>query len=168
MTGCPQWDLLAAARDREPESWAEALEHFDGCPRCRPEALDADPLLMFRRLPAAELSPAEEQSEVDSVIQAVAAMRTARRVESRRRFSGWRRWAAAAVLAFASLAVGRDRAPHDEAAAAAATAPAERPAPAPRAAAGSSTAIEGVENPGARVYQLSDDVVMVFDEKFDV
>ena len=106
---CPDWTALAARgalEDAEPAGWAEAVAHFDACSRCRREALAADPLLVFRRLPASEMPPAEEHSEVESMRQAVAAMRTARRLESRRSFAGWRRWAAAAVLAGVSLGGG--------------------------------------------------------------
>lgn len=155
---CPEWSRLAALRalgDTEPEGWALALEHFDGCPSCRSAALKADPLLVFRRLPVAELNPAEERSEVESVRQAVAAMRTASRLESRRRFAGWRRWAAAAVLAFAFLAVGRDRSP--QLTPATITAPAVQPSPFRQpAAAEGSLAIEGLNRPQARVYYLND------------
>jgi len=97
---CPDWNGLVASRDREgadPAGWTEALDHLGVCSRCRPEALEADPLLVFRRLPTAGMTPAEESAEVDSMRQAVAAMRTARRLDTRRRFAGWRRWAAAAV-----------------------------------------------------------------------
>ena len=49
--------------------------------------------------------------------QAVAALRTAKRLESGRSFAGWRRWAAAAVLAVASLSLSWDKAPEIELAA---------------------------------------------------
>ena len=147
---CPDWTALVALRDREdaePAGWAAAVAHLDACPRCRREAMAADPLLVFRRLPVAEMPEAVEQAEAESMRQAVAAMRTAKRLESRRSFAGWRRWAAAAVLTVASLAVG-DRAPVDlnpaaavvsEAVAAAAVAAApEAPSPAaPRSSNGS-------------------------------
>lgn len=117
MTACPDWKDLTVRRERDgadPEGWAEALDHFDACRECRNAALKADPLLVFRRLPASDLAPAEERSEVESMRQAVAAMRTAKRLESRRRFAGWRRWAAAAVLAAASLSLSWDRTPEIE------------------------------------------------------
>lgn len=117
MTSCPSWNTLVLHRERDgadPEGWAEALEHFDGCRDCRSEALKADPLLVFRRMPALDLPAAAEASEVDSMRQAVAAMRTAKRLDSGRRFAGWRRWAAAAVLAVASLSVSQDKAPEIE------------------------------------------------------
>lgn len=117
MTGCPDWNVLVLHRERDgaaPEGWTAALEHFDACRECRREALAADPLLVFRRLPAPAVSPAEERSAVESMRQAVAAMRTAERLESGRRFAGWRRWGAAAVLAVASLSVSWDKAPEAE------------------------------------------------------
>jgi hypothetical protein len=170
---CPEWSRLAALRtpqDTEPEGWASALEHFDGCPRCRPEALKADPLLVFRRLPVAELTAAEERSEVESVRQAVTAMRTASRLESRRRFGGWRRWAAAAVLAFASLTVGRDREPQPATTAAAPAA--MQPAPFGLGAAEGSPAIDGLNRPEARVYHLDGgkelQVTWIVDESLEI
>lgn len=116
---CPDWRGLAAHRDdsrnvqdAEPRGWREALEHFDGgCPRCRREALAADPTLVFRRLPRVEMSAAQEAAEVDAVLQAVTAMRTASRIEAldrRSRAGSWKRWAAAAVLTGASLSIPSD------------------------------------------------------------
>ena len=157
---CPDWTALAARRE---DGWKAAVEHFDGCTLCRREALAADPLLVFRRLPVAELTPAEEQVEVDAVRQAVAAMRTAERLERRRSFAGWRRWTAAAVLAGAALTVGRGRVSAPERAAGT---PAVPPAVAAQA-----PPLEGVNRPGARVYHMDAEgtpVVMVFDESFDV
>lgn len=168
---CPEWSRLAARRDEEPEGWAEALGHFDGCPRCRPEALKADPLLVFRRLPVAELSPAAERSEAESMRLAVAAMRNAGRLDSSHRFAGWRRWAAAAVLALASLAVSRDRAPRPISHSISGIAAAAVAKPAVQHAAGEPAAIEGLNRPGARVYHMDGEglsVVMIVDESLDV
>lgn len=164
---CPDWTGLVALRERaadaantaEPAGWAEAVAHLDACPRCRREAMAADPLLVFRRLPVTEMPEAEEQAEAESMRQAVAAMRTARRLESRRSFAGWRRWAAAAVLTVASLAVGRDKAPENLSLAAAvpegvavapavATAAIEAPSPAGTAV------LERLDGSDARVYQV--------------
>ena len=121
---CPDWISAVAARERgeEPADWAGMVEHLDGCKECRSEALAADPLLVFRRLPGVELTAAEERSEIEAMQQAVAAMRAAERVSATRRWSvaGWRRWAAAAVLALASLSVSWDKAPHVQPQAAAA------------------------------------------------
>ncbi len=185
MTGgpgaCPDWDALATLRESlepagpepEPAEWTAALAHFDGCPRCRRQALAADPLLVFRRLPGAERTATEESAEAEAMVQAVSAMRAAERLESRRRFAGWRRWAAAAVLALASLSVGRDKTPL------------LIPAPAPPAAAlpaspassavnvvntGAAT-LERLDRSDARVYQLNGkdlSVFMIVDNKLDV
>ncbi|HEV8581530.1 MAG TPA: hypothetical protein VGX68_20890 [Thermoanaerobaculia bacterium] len=155
---CPDWNRAAASRSSEPDGWAAAVEHFDACTLCRQEALAAEPLLVFRRLPLVVLTPAEEHSEVEAVRQAVAAMRTAERLESRRRFAGWQRWAAAAVLTFAALSVSRDKVPHAERAAVTLSAPLS-PAPAPT--------LDGVNRPGARVYHLANEgvsVVWIVDE----
>ena len=157
---CPDWTALAVRRD---DGWEAAVEHFDGCTLCRREALAADPLLVFRRLPAAELTPGEEQAEIDAVRQAVAAMRTAERLERRRSFAGWRRWAAAAVLAGASLTVGRDRVAGPERTT-------EKPA-APLSVTAPASTLEGVNRPDARILRMDTEgfsVVMVFDESLDV
>jgi len=62
--------------------WQQALSHLDsGCPECWREALAVDPTLIFRRLPAPELTPAQEAEEVEAARLAVAAMRTASRLE---------------------------------------------------------------------------------------
>ena len=173
LVSCPDWSRLAAARDREniePEGWAEAVAHFDSCSLCRKEALKADPLLVFRRMPAAEITPGEERLEVESMQQAVAAMRTARRLETRGRFAGWRRWAAAAVLAGVSLSVGRDKSPRLEQAAAAPPAPAVSSASSSASvAAASAPVLDGIDRPEARVYEVGDDefsAVMVIDPSF--
>jgi hypothetical protein len=192
MSGCPDWTSLVALRERaeraepnepnepneeaaaEPAAWAAALEHLDACPLCRRQAVAADPLLVFRRLPGVELTAAGEDAEAESMIQAVAAMRTAKRLESRHRFAGWRRWAAAAVLALVSLSVGRDRSPR--------LAPAPELLPAvslPGTAVpvangpvnnGSAT-LERLDDSDARVYQLNGkdlSVFMIVDKKLDV
>ncbi len=163
---------MPSPEGRQPVAWTEALEHFDSCTRCRKEALKADPLLVFRRLPAPDMSAGEERLEVESMQQAVAAMRTARRLESRGeargRFAGWRRWAAAAVLALASLGVGRDRAPQLQQAAVAPPAPV-RAVGASVPAGASAPLLDGLNRPDARVYQWdSDDLstVMIVDESF--
>lgn len=104
---CPNWRELAAHRathsGEEPEGYREALAHLDGCKECWDEALAADPSLLFRRMtaPALEIS---EEAEILAVQQAVAAMRTASRLEKAapRRSAlerRWKSWAAAAALA---------------------------------------------------------------------
>jgi hypothetical protein len=126
---CPDWRHLdlAARGEASPQAarWEEALRHLDaGCPLCRREALAADPTLVFRLLPAPELTPAEEGEEVAAARQAVAAMRAASRLNRHGRESGgsmerWRqaaprasrgqkvvRWALAAGLAGTALLFG--------------------------------------------------------------
>jgi hypothetical protein len=81
--------------------------------------------------------------------QAVAAMRTGKRLEARRSFAGWRRWAAAAVLAVVSLSVSRDREPGVDPVV---TAP---QAVKPVASQGTSVPVlDGVDDPAVRVYQV--------------
>ena len=179
---CPDWTGLVALRERaadaantaantaEPAGWAEAVTHLDACPRCRREAMAADPLLVFRRLPVSEMPEAVEQAEAESMRQAVAAMRTARRLESRRSFAGWRRWAAAAVLAVASLAMG-DRAPVELSPAPAAS-QAVAAAAAPAAPSPAATAVlERLDGSDARVYQVDGKdltAFMIVGDKVDV
>ena len=182
---CPDWNVLTAHRDdrrgAEPEGWSEALAHFDdGCQLCRKAALKSDPTLVFRRLalvPAVTMTEAQERAEVDSVRQAVAAMRAASRLEkgSRRGVvlpkGGWKRWAVAAALALVTVTVPSDDARRSaQIPAGPVEEPLEISAPAARQA-GNVPVLEGVvDRPGARVYQMGDEelaVVMVFDESFD-
>lgn len=168
-TICPDWTGLVESREREPAGWAAAVAHFDACPRCRREAMAADPLLVFRRLPVTEMPEAVEQAEAESMRQAVAAMRTAKRLESRRSFAGWRRWAAAAVLTVASLAMG-DRAPVELNPAVAPEAVAV--AAAPEAVSPAATAVlERLDGSDARVYQVDGKdltAFMIVGDKVDV
>lgn len=168
---CPDWTLLVAARERadaEPAGWTEAMAHLEACPRCRREAVAADPLLVFRRLPAVAMPEGDERAEAESMRQAVAAMRTARRLESRQHFAGWRRWAAAAVLAIASLSVGWDKAPRPAEPEPAALKAAE---PAPAVLPAGSATLESLDGSDARVYQMNGQDVtafMIVDHKVDV
>ena len=167
---CPNWSALAAhrndlkrfRRETEPEGWTDALAHFDSCSVCRRQALVADPTLVFRRMPVPELTPDQERDEVAAVRQAVAALRTASRLdalETRPRpvsFSGWKRWAAAAILAVASLSLGKDPGTVAEKA---------------EISGADLPVIEGLNLPDARVYQYSGEdlaVALIFDESLDV
>lgn len=113
---CPNWKGLTAwRRERdgvEPAGYREALAHLDaGCTLCRRQALAADPTLMFRAVPVMEIPEAHEVDEVEAMRQAVAAMRTASRMEAletRRTRQGWWKWASAAMLAVAALSVSTD------------------------------------------------------------
>ena len=198
MMSCPNWTSLAAHRHgggSEPEGWSEALAHFDGCRLCRKQALKADPTLVFRRLPpvsSAAMTAAQEQAEVESVRQAVAAMRAASRLDPReaRRStsSNWKRWAAAAALALAALTLpshesreSRDAREAGETAAifregrmtelSSETHELVADAPAGRQVDLSWSVIEGVSSPGARVYEMIGGempVVMVVNEDIDL
>lgn len=112
---CPDWKRLAAHRltgADEPEGWSAALDHFDGgCTVCRRSALAADPTLVFRWVPTVEIAPVQEVDEVESMRQAVAAMRTASRaqaMEKRGSRQSWWRWSAAAALVLGALSLGSD------------------------------------------------------------
>jgi hypothetical protein len=179
---CPDWRLLAAQKDSG--AWDGAVAHFDeGCRLCRRDALAAEPTLVFRQLRSAAaapvMTPAQEASEVDAVRQAVAAMRTASRVEAAgrrtRHGAGWTRWAAAAVLAAAALSIPADngwshRPGRQERGSRQAAAVRGDVRPAAFGASGP-PAFVGVDRPGARVYNMDGEglsVVMIVDESFDV
>lgn len=166
---CPSWkELTTRDEPRETTAWSEALEHFDSnCSDCRRSALAADPTLVFRRLPSLEMSAAREASEVDAMVKAVAAMRTASRVEAferRSRAGGWKRWAAAAVLVGASLSIPADKRVEP-------TEPAFRGAALmPSVIATELPTLEQVNLPDARVYHMNGKgvaVVMVYDKSFE-
>jgi hypothetical protein len=176
---CPDWRALSDVHD-DQAGWDDAVAHFDGgCQRCRRDALASDPTLVFRRLRPVDMSPAQESSEVDAVRQAVAAMRTASRVdsiESRSRHGvSWKRWAAAACLAFAALSIPGDdvlrvTTPAPPAAVPAALRAASAVLPAAFSGDDLPT-VEGVNRPGARVYHMDGEgmsVVMIVDESLDV
>ncbi len=190
---CPDWTALTVHRldhhgGVEPEGWSEALAHFDGgCQLCRKAALKSDPTLVFRRLAqvlAVTMTEAQESAEVDSVRQAVAAMRAASRLESlegrRRGFAGgWKRWSAAAALALLTVTVPSDEAQkfarfQDGLGAGLGTdLPAAEILEFPRQAARQNAPVleGGVDLQGARVYHLGGDkelsVVMVLHDSFD-
>lgn len=94
---CPDWQSLCAWRADEtseaPPGWQAALEHLDGCSSCQADALDADPILLFRRLPGLEA----EAGEVEAMQRAVASMRRNQSIE-RRRLHLRRSWLRAAAL----------------------------------------------------------------------
>jgi hypothetical protein len=197
---CPDWRHLAAYRHEgsattataEPAGWQEALEHLDRCPACRQSAVHADPTLLFRRLPglAAEMSAGEEAAEVESMRQAVATLRTARRLEPPAERAAWKHWVAAAALAAAALSLGAGHGLHHGPAgpagpgtlgnALALAVPALPTGPqvsaaaagAPRFVSEPVPVVEELNRPAARVYQMDGgknlSVVMIVDERFDV
>ncbi len=102
---CPDWRRLAAARDADrtdPAGWDEAIRHLDACPHCRPAALAADPLLVFRHLPA----PALAADEAEAMRLRVAALVSASRLAPSRRPLPARQLAAAAVVVVALFVGG--------------------------------------------------------------
>jgi hypothetical protein len=189
---CPDWRTLVLHRDpaagaaEEPAGWPEALAHLDGCPACRRSAVEADPTLLFRRLPAlsSDMSADAEALEVESMRQAVTAMRTARRLTPPRERAAWKRWMAAASLAAAALSLGADHGLRRATSATIAAVPAVAPrialpVPIPRApqavprfASEQVPMVEELNRPAARVYQMDGgknlSVVMIVDERLDV
>lgn len=179
---CYDWRRLVAHRfsrqDLEPPGWDGALAHLDGCPRCREEALAADPTLLFRHLPAVEATA----DEVEAMRQGVALLRRSAALE-RRRTAGqvWVRRAALLAFLLGVLALlpggareGREGFASPEAMTAAA--PSSQPQ-----GAGSferlpteltlMPVVEAVDRPGARIYHLGGQeisVVLIVDESLDV
>lgn len=165
---CPDWRRLAALREAQPESdppgWEAVRNHLASCPKCRREAVAADPLLAFTRLAAPPADPGLERE----MQGAVAAMIRAARLETPRRSAratGLAKLAAGlgtvALLMFSGSPPGR------------------APEPASLAAAdvlvidqGPAAAIlEDLDRPGARIYELPQDdlaVVMIVDSSLDV
>jgi hypothetical protein len=88
--------------------WQQALSHLDtGCPDCWREALAVDPTLIFRRLPAPELTAAQEADEVEAARLAVAAMRRLPAIRSLPSLHVQpARWALAAGLTAMALVYG--------------------------------------------------------------
>jgi hypothetical protein len=170
----------AAPQSEEPAGWSEVLDHLDGCPDCRRAALAADPTLLFRRLPALRLNEQEVTGEVAEIQRAVAAMRTASRMEprgGRRRGKGVSRWAAAAALAIAALSLGSSPELHPGRVGVGGTLSA-MPRPAAMGPMGATVpaalripSIEELDRPEARIYQMGGpdlSVVMIVDEGLDV
>ncbi len=180
---CPDWRTLTAARDTDSAvdlpAWVEARRHAAECPHCRGEALAADPLLLFERLPERRVTPDEiagMQAAVASLVRASCVGRggqlLARPVPAA---SGWRSVSrfAAALGVCSLLALSGAPGPHSRGFA-------------DLAAEGSSlqaleaafedsspvqSAVEELDRPGVRIYELPQAdmaVVMIVDASLDV
>jgi hypothetical protein len=174
MTGrsCPDWPRLLRERDlneENPQGWAPARRHLQGCRRCRREALRLDPTLVFTLLGDVELPP----EEGDDMVRRVQAARRGLAVKRDGSSHRWR-WAAiaAGVLLPALLVLpnGPRRiglpSPSDTALVTAAAA-----APAALSAELALMPVLEVEEPFARTFHWSRDdvaVVLVVDERLDV
>jgi hypothetical protein len=176
---CPDWGRLAAARDAspaDPHGWEEALVHLDGCASCRHAAVEADPTLIFRRLPPLAVGA----DEVEAMRLRVSALRGARAVAgpaAARLLPGrlaWQPVAAAAALAVAMLA--GDHAPGGAPGAGAARAAASRAMPRSMppelgAELAAQPLLEELDQPYDHVVQWNaEDVsmVLVVDERLDI
>lgn len=181
---CPDWNALACWRHDpeagEPAAWQEALVHLDSCGLCRAAALAADPTLVFRRLPVLgpdALDAAAEADEVAAVQQAVAAMRTASRLEREPRPAAphWKRWvAAAAVTLTGGLGTWYELPARPSAEGEGLNARFLSPAVPPTSTVPVSRRIEDFDRPGARVMEfggkdrLDLNVVTIYDPSIDV
>ncbi len=180
---CPDWRALVAARDAEPAAdlpaWAEARRHAAQCGRCRQEALLADPLLLFSRLPERRVTP----DEIGDMQAAVAALvRAGRIAEGAGAVSGSARRSAgsglfsisrvAAALGICSL-LALSGAPRSRPAGLGEVA--RSPQSTRAALAGEvlplDSVVEELDRPGARIYELPQSdmaVVMIVDASLDV
>ena len=176
---CPDWRQLLAHRFdatlEAPPGWTDAEAHLSDCADCRLAAMAIDPTLVFRTAAAWT----ERAGETEEIRQAVRTLRRTSDLENRTergrvappraRSSDHGPLAAAAlfalILAFQPSTTARNGI---ERAGLLEPAPAAGPLRAARPAA---PAIEGVDRPGARVYEWGADdlsVVMVVDESLDV
>lgn len=187
---CPEitWhDALAHRFDAsaaEPENWDVLRAHLTSCGDCRRDAVAIDPSLVFAlRAPAPAPVSGDDAAQM---IQAVASMRRAARVErrseetrsiSRLRNAPWTRWAAAAAVTTAFLSYGAlepdFRNPLGSTPRAASATLAPSPQPLEAAAARSVPVFEGLDRPDARIYDWTSEdpdvaVLMIVDENLDV
>lgn len=182
---CPDWRALVAARDAEPAAdpltWSQARRHAAECSRCRGEALAADPLLLFARLPERTVAPQEitaMQAGVASLIRAgrVVEVRLPEGSDARSlRERAFRRIAAVlgvcSLLALSGAPRTRSAGPGDFAGVGgidglgvALEAQVEGAPPLP-------SVVEELYRPGARIYELPQAgmaVVMIVDASLDV
>lgn len=184
---CPDWRALVAARDAEPAAdlpaWAAARRHAAQCSLCRGEALAADPLLLFSRLPKPAPAAADEIADMQA---AVASLVRASRVAQSDPVTRGRNGAVAAspgtrtVTRFAAalgvcslLALSGAPRTHPPglgtlAAAGSLLAGAEAVVDEERAM---QSVVEELDRPGARIYELPQAgmaVVMIVDASLDV
>lgn len=182
---CPDWQALAAARAASETAsaadlpaWSEARRHAAQCSRCRAEALRADPLLLFARLPERQVTAgeiADMQSAVAALVRAGRIARSAQGGEPQARratgsglFSLSRIAAALGVCSLLALS-GTPRS-HRPGLGGAGSLPAEQAALASEEPPLDS-ALEELDRPGARIYELPQSdmaVVMIVDASLDV
>ena len=187
---CPDWRALVAARDAEPAAdlpaWAAARHHAAQCSLCRGEALVADPLLLFSRLPKPAAAAAAD--EIAAMQAAVASLVRASRVAQRDPLPRGRNGAVAAssrtrtVTRFAAalgvcslLALSGAPRPRPPVLAALASgsglAGLGQLGTSAEDAAPLGSVVEELDRPGARIYELPQSdmaVVMIVDASLDV
>ncbi len=73
---CPDWTQLTRNGEHVP---AAAWAHTETCDHCRGAALEADPTMVFRRLPQVDVT----MDDITQMQQAVAAMRRGKTVEAK-------------------------------------------------------------------------------------
>lgn len=98
---CPDWKALGPRGAEDSPAWRAALEHFDGCARCRDAALTAEPTLLFRRLPKVDVGAAE----IEAMKSAVRSLRRAETLEHAPRRAPVR-WLRAAAIAAVLIGAG--------------------------------------------------------------
>ena len=186
---CPDWPAIVAARDTEPAVdlpvWAEARRHAAACSLCRGEALAADPLLLFASLPERAAAPGEivdMQAAVSALVRASrvgqgdqalpASQPAVANGPGERPGVRWTTRVAAALGVCSLLALSGAPRPHSPVfgTLAAGGAPAHLGA-AVEDDAELDSAVEELDRPGARIYELRQTnmaVVMIVDASLDV
>jgi hypothetical protein len=176
---CPDWRRLVALGDaaagvEEPPEWHSAVEHLRHCSACRPEALAADPSLVFVEAAGWQAS----EAEVEELIGGVRAVNRLK-VRDRAASTTARRWpglAAAALLAVGLALMGGSSAlergsGERPARSTSALFPAQQEVSSLRVGSGLTPVVEELDRPDARVYQLRQEdlaIVMIVDETFDL
>jgi hypothetical protein len=181
---CPDWRALIAAREAEPAAdppaWAEARLHAAHCRRCRSEALAADPLLLFARLPERAVAPREIADMQGAVASLVRASRVAQgghlpalapRAAASRTFSASRLAAALGVCSLLALSGAPRPQPAGVGTLAVAGSAFAGAEPLTEGSRPMHSLVEELGRPGARVYELPQAdmaVVMIVDASLDV
>ena len=177
---CAEWPRLRAEllrrleRDGDgPVLGSAIFDHLESCAECRSAALRLDPTLALRPLYEERAPGSAEDPEVVAMRQAVETLRRARPAR-RPRLAGWRVAAAALLVAGALYQLplpGRRPGLSSQAALDAQLEALAAQSQGRLAADSTPPAIEDLDRPDARVYQLGGGdvaVVMIVDETLDV
>jgi hypothetical protein len=182
---CPDWRSLVAARDAQPDAdlpaWEDARRHAASCRRCRSAALAADPLLVFARLPERSVTAeqiGDMQAAVSALVRAGRVGQSAERASASRHGVTEGRSAVSRVSRFAAalgvcslLALSGAPRRHAPVFGTLAAGQSARGEAAVEDGAPLDSALEELDRPGARIYELPQSdmaVVMIVDASLDV